>query len=720
MILMNKRRASFATLLAIAILGSVTFGASGPMFWTVATTAEFLKGTSEGASVSSTGVVSVGPAFANRLRGSAPQIWSVVETPDGTVWAGTGGDGRLLRFRPGQPEETVLDADEANVFAVAAAGSRVYAASSPDGRVYVIEGNNEPRPFFDPTEKYIWALAVDGAGRLWVGAGNPAVIYRVDASGNSRPVYRPPAAHTVVLAADREGRMLAGTESPGRLYRIGSDDRPFALLDAGMTEVRGVAVLADGTVYAAALQRADGDSSSGADAAAPSAATAMAAPTTTPTPTPAAASASSDRRSQVFRIDPAGTWESVWTTEDVIYDVTPADTNAILIGSGPAGRLYRLDRGGGVVLLTGVDARQITRFAVAAKPSTRLPIFGTANPGRVLSPAPQDQSPATLISAVRDSRSIATWGLIRWESSEAVQLFSRSGNTETPDDSWADWSGPYSTRTGEPIKSPPARFVQWKAVLPRTNDGAARLTSVTVAYLPRNSRPAVSSITVHPPGVVFQKPFSSDDGAIAGLDEAIADARRPPGDPQQPPPPGRRMFQRGLQTIAWKAEDADADRLSYTLHYRREGETEWRELRQGLLDPLFVWDTTSVADGRYVVRIAASDSPTNAVERALSGERDSDAIIIDNTPPQITIDVTRTGNSARLAVRARDTLSPILKLEYSIGGGAWTVVYPADGLADSPDERYEIALPAGADPARVVVRATDQLQNVSSAPAGGK
>jgi hypothetical protein len=46
------------------------------------------------------------------------------------------------------------------------------------------------------------------------------------------------------------------------------------------------------------------------------------------------------------------------------------------------------------------------------------------------------------------------------------------------------------------------------------------------------------------------------------------------------------------------------------------------------------------------------------------------------------------------------------------------LVYPADGLADAPDERYDIALPAGVDPARVVVRATDQFQNVTAVGVG--
>jgi hypothetical protein len=713
--------------LATASAGLFADSFLGPTFWTIATPADFLKGTSDGASVSSTGVVSAGPPLTNRLRGAAPQIWSLAETSDGTLWAGTGGDGRLLRFRPGQAEETAFDAAEANIFAVAASGSRVYAASSPDGRVYVLDGTNPARPFFDPAEKYIWALAVDSAGRLWVGAGNPAVIYRVDAGGSGQAIYRPPASHTVVLAIDREGRVLAGTESPGRLYRIGADDRAFALLDTGMTEVRAIASLGDGTIVAAAIQRAD-DSAAGEAGAATSAAIALT-PATAATSQPAggtaartgaAAESAGSPRSQIFRIESSGTWEAVWETSDVVYDVAPLDEGSVAIGSGPDGRLYRLDRQREVVLLTGVDARQVTRFATTPKPAAGLPVFATANPGRVLVPAASVQAPATYVSPVRDSRSIAAWGQIRWEGSGAVSLFTRSGNTELPDDSWTPWTGPYASASGEPIRSAPARFIQWRAVFAREAGSGAtgRLTSVTVAYLPRNSRPVVSAVTVHPPGVVFQRPFSSEEGAIAGLDEAVAAARRPPGDTPASPAPGRRMFQRGLQTLAWKAEDEDADRLVYTLQYRREGETNWRELRAGLLDPLYVWDTTSVPDGRYVVRVSASDSTTNSVDRALTGERDSDAIVIDNTPPQITVTATRAGSGtaarATLSVRVLDAMSPIAKLEFAIDGGTWQLMQPADGLADAPDERYEIALPPGTDPARVVVRATDQMQNVAT------
>jgi hypothetical protein len=119
-----------------------------------------------------------------------------------------------------------------------------------------------------------------------------------------------------------------------------------------------------------------------------------------------------------------------------------------------------------------------------------------------------------------------------------------------------------------------------------------------------------------------------------------------------------------------------------------------------------------------VIRVRATDSAANSADRVLTGDRESDPFDVDNTPPVVTAEVTRNGNSIRLSVRARDARSPIQKLEYSVGGTPWQVVYPMDGLADSPDERYEITLPADTDLARVVLRATDLLQNVGSLTLG--
>jgi hypothetical protein len=711
------RRVLLAVVAAGAVAGALATSvrASGPAFWTIAVAADFLKGMSDGVYVSLDGVLTAGPQLTSRLTSTPAQVWSLASAPDGTLWAGTGGDGKLLRLRPGQAEETAFDSDEPNVFAVAVAGDRVYAATGPDGRVYVVEGGRA-RPFFDPEEKYIWALAVDGAGRLWVGAGSPAVIYRVDQSGTGQVVYKPPAAHVVALARDAGGRMLAGTESPGRLYRFDAADRPFVLLDSGLTELRAISPGPDGAVFAAAVSKGDDSSGSAGDSSSVAIALASTPPAGASTLT-SSASTSSSRRSVVYRVDATGAWEPIWETSDVLYDLLAIGTGAVLAASGPEGRLYRIERDRKVLLLTGVDAKQITRFSSG---SGDLPVFATANPGRVIAAGSRSQSPAAYISPVRDTKSVSAWGIIRWEAIGPVTLYSRSGNTDVPDDSWSDWSGPYSRKEGEPITSPAARFLQWKSVLTQAAaPPVPQLTSVTVAYLPRNGRPTVSSITVHPPGVVFQRPFAADDGAIAGMDDVTADARRPPGDTGPlTTSPGRRMYQKSLQSIGWKAEDVDGDHLSYSLQYRREGDTAWHELRSGLGDTIFVWDTTSVADGRYVIKVVASDLPSNAADRALAGERESDPIDVDNTPPTIATEIARAAGAARLVVRVHDAHSPIQKVEYSLGGAAWQIIYPVDGLSDSPDERYEIPLANEADAGRMVIRATDALQNVTSQAAG--
>ncbi|HKW01297.1 MAG TPA: two-component regulator propeller domain-containing protein [Vicinamibacterales bacterium] len=705
-----SRLLSSAAVAVAALAATSVVAASGPVFWTVAAPGELLKGTSNGVIVGLDGAITAGPQTTARLTTTPAQIWSLAAAADGTLWAGTGGDGRLIRLRPGQAEETVFTAEEKNIFAIATSGTRVYFATGPEGKVYVIDGAGAPRVFFDPSEKYVWALAVDRAGRLWVGAGNPAIVYRVDPGGTSQVIYRPSAAHVVSLALDAQDRMLAGTESPGRLYRFEAGDRPFVVLDSGLAQLAGIAVSPGGVVYAAAIAKGDEGSSSAGESV-------SVAIVTAPPPTPGASTSTSSsgagRKSVVYRIDTAGTYETFWETSDVVYDLAASGDNGVIVASGPEGRVYRIDRNRQVQLIGGVDAKQVTHLVGAARGGDMPVAMATANPGRVIALGTATQSPASYTSPVRDTKSVSLWGLIRWEGAGGVQLFTRSGNTETPDDSWSDWGGPYTRAGGEAIKSPAARFVQWRAVLTQGATPAPRLTSVTVAYLPRNTRPAVSSVTTYPPGVVFQKPFSSEDGAIAGLDDATADARRPPGDPgPNPPTPGRRMFQKGLQTIAWKADDSDSDHLTYSLQYRREGEATWHDLRTGLSDSIFVWDTTSVADGRYIVKVLASDSPSNAADRALVGERDSDPIEIDNTPPTIATEILRQGAAIRLGVHVRDARSAIQKVEYSIGGGPWQLIAPVDGLADSPDERYEISIANEADAARIMIRATDVLGNV--------
>jgi hypothetical protein len=297
-----------------------------------------------------------------------------------------------------------------------------------------------------------------------------------------------------------------------------------------------------------------------------------------------------------------------------------------------------------------------------------------------------------------------------------IEIATRSGNTRTPDETWSDWSNAYSDGEGSAITSPRARYLQWRAVMTGARGSVPLLTSVTAAYLPRNTRPRVSSITIHPPGTVFQRQFPIDP-EIAGFEGDTPDRRalaRVQGTPQSASL-GRRSYEKGLLTFVWRADDENRDTLTYDLLYRREGETSWKPLKVGLSDQILVWDTTSVPNGRYVVKIVASDAASNSPTTALTGAMESMSFDVDNAPPVIAVgSVRRDGNRTLISFDVRDADSAVQKAEYSLDGDRWLALYPRDGIADSRSEQFELVLDGDTGARGVILRATDALNNVAS------
>ena len=715
-----------AGLAAAAALHS-GLAAASTGFWTVGTQAEFLKGDVDSVSIDTDGRVTIGPALTALGDVGTPAVWRIATGPRGQVWAATGHDGKLWSFGQGAPK-VVFDATELDLQAVAAGpqGS-VLVGSSPDGKVTKIAADGTAATFFDPGDKYIWAIAVAADGTTYVGTGSKGKVYKVPAAGGTGTlVYDTGAEHVSALAFDASNRLLVGTSSPGRIIRLDTEGKPFVLLEAGYQEVRSLRV-AGSVVYATAT----GPVSTPAGGATPATA-ADATPTVTmstevtvtavggdgpviaASPSPAAAGATGSQKGAIYRIAADGDWTTVWESpDDLPYDVVVEKSGTLLVGTGSKGKLYRL-AGDPVVatLVTRVDAQQITALADDGAGGV---IVAASNPGRLVRLATAPAASGTYVSDVKDTTSVATWGTIRWQATlptgTAIALHTRTGNTRTPDATWSPWSTAYTSATGSRIDSPKARYLQWKAVLSGANGASPVLTSVSAAYLPRNARPTVDSVTVHPPGVVFQRPFPTGDPELAGVDDSVSDPRPPsPGTPTIAQSLGRRTFQKSLQTFTWSARDADGDRLQYALSYRREGERTWTPLKGGLTDDVFTWDTTTVPDGTYIVKVTATDALANAPTLALQGERESQTFEVDNTAPVVE-PTPATGATVRFVVK--DGHSPIQRVEYAVGSERWRQAYPVDGLLDSREERFELTLESGATGA-IVVRATDSLGNVAT------
>lgn len=730
--------------LCLALFAAPLLYAAGARFWQVSTQADFLKGDVDKLSIDLHGRLVLGPDLEMIGDSATPFLWTIVPGPDGSVYGGTGNDGQVLRFSAKGDRSVFFDAPELEVHALAAApDGGLYVGTSPDGKIYRVDAKGASTVYFDPEDKYIWALATSADGVLYAATGEKGVIYRITAEGKGEAFYQTKATHARSLLVDGNGDLLAGTEAPGKVFRIHEDGTGFVLLDSGLQEISALRVGAGNVIYAAAFsgkppagggqeREPDRDTEPVRDTPIPSVSTEITSMAIVEVPSSVGGSPlpREDRRSPrgaVYRIMPDGAWDVLWQSpEDAPYDLLPENDGALLVATGNKGKVYRLS-GEPVraTLVTRADAQQVTTLLRDAPGHVWV---ASSNPGKVYRLSSTRATRGAYRSEIRDAETVATWGAISWRGSApsgtSVKLYTRSGNTSIPDETWSAWSSAYTKAAGEQIASPKARYLQWKLELTGSATATPMVTSVTAAYLQRNLRPTISSITVHPPGLVFQKPFSTGDAEIAGFDGTTSDRRsmqqaQATSTTLSPSPAlGRRGFQKGLQTFIWKADDENDDDLSYDVLYRREGETTWKALKRDLTDPIFVWDTTSVPNGTYVVKVLASDSPTNPPGSALVGERESRSFEIDNLPPSVTVtSVHRDGARTVIAFTVEDDSSPVQRVEYSLDADRWRTIYPKDGIADSLVEQFELVVDGDVTDKPVILRALDTMNNVSTARA---
>jgi sugar lactone lactonase YvrE len=718
--------------LAASLLIVCTLSAA-PGFWQAATQADFLKGDVDQLSIDEHGRVTLGPELTRVHDVAAPFVWTIAAAGDGGWLLGTGNDGKVIRVDRNGQASVFFDSAEMEVHAIAPApNGGAYVATSPDGRIYRVDAKGQASPFFDPDDKYIWSLLVDRDGAVFAATGDKGTVYKISPEGKGQKFFMSRTAHAVSLAFDHQRNLLVGTGAPGRVFRVDAAGKGFLLLDTSYQEIHSIRVDPKGVIYAAAQSgRPSGGSESLTEA-----------PVTPPTVAPSIpnvsteimsitvvdtgassqpSAATADRRGSmtgaVYRVQPDGLWDDIWSTrDDAPYDVAIEADGSVLVATGAKGKLFRLS-GDPItpVLVTRVPAQQATMIA---KDGNRTFIV-TANPGLLLSLSPSRATRGTFESDVKDARLVSTWGVMSWRASTPpgtkIEVSTRSGNTRTPDEGWSGWSEPYANAEGSQITSPKARYLQWRAVFTGTATAAPILTSLASAYLPRNIRPQVASITVHPPGVVFQKPFSSGEAEIAGLDEEAQDKRSAAASVTGAPQLGRKIFHRGFQTFQWKADDDNTDELSYDVFYRREGDTSWRTLKTELRETLLVWDTSSVPNGTYVLKVAASDRRSNPPDVALVGELESSSFEIDNVAPSVQISaLRRDGARFVVPVDVRDGDSTVTKVEYSLDAQRWQTAFPRDGILDARHESFDIRLDADQSGRTLVVRATDALGNVGT------
>jgi outer membrane protein assembly factor BamB len=700
---MNRLLAlSCAATLAMAALAV----AATTKVWEQSSQSDLEAGKLRNVSLRSDGRLTLAPVFRELYDASANYLWAVVEDSKGNVYiGGSGQDSRskLTRIAPGGQAQVVAELPGLEIHALAVdAADRIYAATSPDGKVYRLSPDGQLSDFYDPKSKYIWALAFDTRGNLIVATGDKGEVHSVTPAGQGSVLLKTEEAHARSLAVDKAGAIYVGTEPGGLVFRVTGAGQAFVLYQSPKREITALAVAENGALYAAAVGNKQAAPAAPAlpPAPAPPAQPAPQRAQTPATPPPAPApipslGATVQGGSDVIRIEADGYARKLWThASEIVYSLAFDSARRLLIGTGNKGNIYRLDSDLLSTLLVNATPTQVTALA-AGRQGKVLAVTG--NIGKLFQLGPALEKSGTFESDVLDAGFFSYWGRLRASVRQGdVRVETRSGNLESPQQSWSPWSPVPLTAHAGRVPSPPARFLQYRVTLNASPGGdSPELSSVSVSYMPKNVAPVIEMIDLTPPNYRFPAPSvltsssnPSQSITLAALGRAPARSTSP-ATPAPEQPATSMSFAKGYVGVRWLARDDNGDALLTKIEIRGANETAFRLLRDDIRERQFSWDSNTMADGEYVLRLTVSDSPSNPPAAALSATLESDVFVIDNTPPRI-LNLTATRAEARW--RAQDALNLIEKCEYSLDGGDWKIVEPTTRLTDSPEHDYVLKL----------------------------
>ena len=765
--------------------------------WTQSNEADFKAGKPHDVVTTSLGHLKLSRAV-KVLLAEQPKVgavYALAEGSDGTVYAGTGPQGVLLKVH-GDSVETLLElGDGVNISSllVDPDGHLLVGTGGAKGIVYRVDPRDpKPLPIFEAEGvQYVWAMDRAADGTVALATGPTGTLFELKPDGSHAVLLKTDENNLTCLADDGHDLLYAGSDTTGLVYRIDRRTRrSFVLYNAAETEIGALAVDAKGNLYVGTAQASDQPPPAGDDAGAkdkvghpdtggggtpiqdkpPAAPPPPAGPTPNPgqadpipkgitpdapknmmilppdgddptpgdphpgdphpgdpglkppadqkppaapqqpgkpappptqqTPNPANTGQPVSNGNAVYKIDPGGFVTEVFRGPVLVLAMAARNTS-VLVATGSDGLIYEINPAADeTAVVAHTDAKQVT--ALLPTRDGRV-ILGLANTGSLAAMGSGYADRGTYVSQALDAQQTSRFGHVQLHGSlpagTSLAVSTRSGNTKEPTDAgWSPWSPDVPATEFVASHAPPARFFQYRLTLATTSATATpSIDDVDVAYLSPNMAPVIKSVKVS----------SAPKAPPADQGSAQPDPAATP--PQSPPPAPSHV-----QTVAWEATDANGDPLTYTVSCRPGTTGPWVLLKDKLKDPTFDWDTRGVADGRYEVRVTASDAAANPVGQGKTATRVSDPVLVDNTPPVIgDVRTTVNGQSATVTLRAVDAASTVAAIDYAVdSAGDWQAATPSDTMFDSPQAAATLTA-AGLTPGAhtIAVRATDARGN---------
>ena len=690
--------------------------------------ADFLKGKTENVVIGSRGTIQLGRAAESTIKEfkGFNDVWSIntIVVSGGTIYFGTSPNGGIYKYSlnkltkiypltDDRPQKTEAgteneDAEEhlsnEHIFAMATdvSGRLLAGISGAECRLCRFEGD-KMETIFEPNDaKYIFAIAVDQGGSIYLGTGPEGKIYQLNSLGKKpEMIYDSRDKNILSLAVGADGYIYAGSDTRGLVYKIHTQTKKVTVLyDSDQPEITALLPIenskSDAALYAAATsakivqtqakfaastfgatpagrpeteeKSAESAGNNKGDRKLEIANTQAASESKPPAgPPPVRKGAKPAQASHIYKITGDGFVTDVFSEAAVFFCLAEYD-GKLLVGTGNNANLFSVDPAAEqqVVIYEDEQAAQITAIAISGK----TVYLGTANPAKLITLGSGFASEGTYTSDLIDAGQPAAWGKLQLDADIPqgckVLVSARSGNVEDVNDqTFSEWSKPTEITAPVQLQCPLDRFCQYKLILQsQYGTDSPLVREVAAACTVPNVAPQIESVTV-----------SREKGAGKA----------------------------GVFKIGFAAKDDNDDKLVYTIDFRKLGRTSWIQMKDDLETPSYEWDGKTVEDGRYEIRVTASDARSNTTLTKLTGSRISDPVVVDNTGPvikemKITSPQKDDGKYRVLRIEVSDQLSAIDKLEYTIDSNdEWIGTVPDDLVYDTTDEKFTIRIDAEKD-----------------------
>ncbi|HNS05351.1 MAG TPA: hypothetical protein PKH53_05010 [Candidatus Saccharicenans sp.] len=697
-----------------------------PKKWEIRSKEDFLRGKFSGVTLSSEGILSLGPKV-DRIDLPPEEFYlSLAFGPGGVIYVGTGHNGRIYRLGEDRKAELYYQAPEVDITCLAVdQKGNLLAGTSPNGKIYKISAKGKGDEFFNPQEKYIWDLKFNSQGNLLVAVGENAGIYEITPTGEGKQIFKTKDNHVLCLKLTSKGDILAGSGGRGLLYKI-SGSKSSVLFESPYDEIRSIELDTEGNIYlttsgqpSKSVPVAVGSTPVARTKSDSDVSIVVSASQVEVSRSEVSSSRTAERQSErvsgaVFQVSPEGLSRKLWSSNDempfsLVFDKS---RERIIFATGNQGRLYAVNKNGDYELLTQETPEQL--YALYEL-NGKYYVIGN-NPALLGILLPEGNLSGNYLSPVLEAGGTSIWGSISWEADlpagTTIQVQSRSGNSGEPDDTWSDWSPPYA-RPDEKILSPAGRYLQLRVNLKaQAGQKFPAVQKLVVFYQQLNLAPVIEKVEVLPANQVYIKPPEQEE-IILGLEKASAESagKKEDGGFFLNPKKSERQ---GFRTITWEASDDNNDKLNFNVYIRPEKDKNWHLMADGLTDKIISFDTRHYPDGTYFIKIEASDLPANPPGTEKKVEKISRPVVIDNSLPEVKNFVaTKTNRGLEVSFSAVDKYSYIEEVKFLIRPDDWQLVFPVDGLCDSTSEsfKFSLNLMAGSDNL-MIIRVKDSFGNI--------